>query len=1547
MTTELKIEELFATALDLEPERRSAFLDQSCHDDSLRKEIESLIEAYEKSGDFLDKPIVNDLKPSDPLIGRSLGDFIIREKIGEGGFGVVYKAEQITLAREAVIKVLHGKHSANKELIESFLDEARLASRLEHPYTAHVYAFGAESDGLMWIAMEMVHGTPLDILLKTQGPLQLEEFVPLLDKICEVVHTAHEYSTIHRDIKPANVMVIERAGKLLPKLLDFGIAKVLDQELAPDAKIRVSIAPDAPGVTTSEISAVQTVGIVGSPAYMAPELWSRSEIADARVDIYALGVLAYKTLTGNVPFEGSANDLYQAHLSSLVPPLGHSFPSALDKVIAKAMAKQPEDRYSTAIEFAATFREAAGFIEKRLRLTKDRAPYIGLKSFLPEDADIFFGREREIEILLNRLQSQPLLAVIGPSGAGKSSFVQAGAIPNLPATWRAITVRPGSTPLSTLASQLARENIDSVGLRTALESNSDSLRESLKSAATAFKCTFVLVVDQFEELFTLCKDPAERKLYAEGLARAALSIEDPVRVVLTLRDDFLMRAERLFGDRLARGLQLLNTPERDDLMRILTEPARLAGFEFEDRDLPQEIIDSVIEQQGALPLLAFTAARLWELRDPDCKQMQRKAYEEMGGVGGALAKHAESMMSEMTGEEKRLVREAFRHLVTSEGTRALLTRAELMQVIDSNEDTVIEKLIGARLITASEGEGGIERIEIIHEALLSSWPRLMKWRQEDEEGARLRDQLRTAAKQWEERGRVKGLLWRDEALTEYKLWRSRYPGKLTESEDAFGVASLSEALQNQRTRRVGAVALFMILLAGLLILIWQRQLTEQNARNALIEKERAEKIAEEYKRANELTEEQRQLAERNETEAKLQSDLAKQSTQQVERQLLEIFEDRGRQELLVDNPLLASVYLSEAYSKGVKTSSLRFILAESLRALDAQLVTINGHTKEVQSARFSPDGNLIVTSGRDKSVKVWDGASGGFVSEFDGNREGINHAAFSPDGTRIVMAGDDGTVKIWNRTGNRSLVSLDGHKAKVNSAEFSYDGSRIVTADGDGIARILDAEGGKLLISLNAHKGNARSVEFSRDGARVLTAGDDNAARIWDATSGRLLFSLDGHAEGVSEARFSSDGTRIVTASDDNTAKVWDATNGRLIVSLEGHKDGVNSASFNPDGSRVVTASNDYTVKLWNATSGKSVATFEGHKGKVLSAMLSPNGNRIVTASSDGTAKIWNATNDKLLSSFENSKLTAIHGGFSSEGTRIFTAGNDYVVKVLDGTGKKILLSLEGHTYNISTAEYSADGKRIVTASDDDTVIVWDATSGKKLVTLSGNRAAFSPDGSRTVTANSDKSAKVWDNASGKLLASFEGHTGGVNSARFSPDGTCIVTASNDRTAKVWRAGTRKLLVTLEGHSGAVTSAFFSPDGRQIVTASDDNTAKIWDAVSGRQLASLGGHKARVYSAEFSPDGALIITASKDKTAKIWDSSAGRLLASLDDHKSWVVSARFSPDGTRVATTSRDKVVKIWDVHPENRKPEDVSRLVKRLVPFRLDQSRLVPTGSK
>ncbi|MEW6733314.1 MAG: WD40 repeat domain-containing protein [Acidobacteriota bacterium] len=354
-----------------------------------------------------------------------------------------------------------------------------------------------------------------------------------------------------------------------------------------------------------------------------------------------------------------------------------------------------------------------------------------------------------------------------------------------------------------------------------------------------------------------------------------------------------------------------------------------------------------------------------------------------------------------------------------------------------------------------------------------------------------------------------------------------------------------------------------------------------------------------------------------------------------------------------------------------------------------------------------------------------------------------------------------------------------------------------------------------------------------------------------------------------------------------------------------GHTEGVSSAVFSRDGKRIVTASGDGSAKVWDAETGRLLVSLNGHIADVNSVAFSSDGKRIVTASADNTAKVWDTETGRLLVSLNGHKLFLISATFSADGKKILTASADTSAKVWDADTGRLLVSLDGHTYQVNSAVFSRDGKRIVTAS-------------------------------------SDGSAKVWDTETGRLLVSLNSHTKGVNSAVFSRDSKRVVTASNDGSAKVWDTETGRLLVSLDGHTKPLFSAVFNEDGKKILTVSEDQTSKIWDTESGKTLVSL---YPVFLSAIFSTDGKRILGTDGSYSAKVWDAENGRLLMSLDGHKSFVNSAVLSTNDKRLATANFDGEVKVWDVHLEDRSPQIIADLVNRLVPFRLEQGRLIPKG--
>ncbi|MBA2539348.1 MAG: PD40 domain-containing protein, partial [Deltaproteobacteria bacterium] len=1212
--------------------------------------------------------------------------------------------------------------------------------------------------------------------------------------------------------------------------------------------------------------------------------------------------------------------------------------------------------------------------DKEAAAAKEQAPYRGLAAFTPADAGMFFGREREAEAFLNRLRVSTLLAVVGASGAGKSSFVQAGVVPDLPAGWKTLTVRPGSTPIATLATQLAGWGVDVGNLRDAIATDPRVLGERVRAAAAAQGATLLLIADQFEEIFTLCHDRDERRQYGAAIATIARSAEDPVRVILTMRDDFLLRAEQLpaLRDRLGQGLELLAMPAPEDLRRILVEPARRHGYELEDAAMADEMIAQIVDQPGALPLLAFAAAKLWEVRDRHFHTLPRKAYEAMGGVGGALAQHAETTLATLPPDELFLVREAFRHLVTSEGTRAVLSRDELVQLLGEGPraEAVVEKMVGSRLLVAQEGEGNAEHIEVVHEALIRAWPRLVTWRQEDAEGARLRDQLRAAARQWEAKQRPRGHLWRAEQLTEYQLWRTRYRGRLTDLEEEFASAALADAARGRRLRRtllaVTAV-IAVIVIAGLLWLT-----------------DRARK--------------QRVLAE----EANVRAESA---LTEAQARMIGLYQELGRQELAAGRQLRALVYLAAAYGRGGDGAALASMLAQAARPVDAERAKISGHTDWVIGAVWA--GDQLITASKDGSMQWW---RAGSVERVVAHRGGV--IAMAARGNRLATSGADGTVTMWNgvkpahaiagRGEIRALAwSADG--ARLASAgkagqlhvddsdgraiasttlagplgvvELSPDGARVATGGKSGTLWIADAVRLQTSIKLE-HGAEIFGVSWSPDGKRIASAGADGRAIVWDATTGKRLVTLAGHALRVNAVAWSSDGTRVMTSSKDATARVWDSRDGRQVLVLAGHSEEVNGSAFSPDGATIVTASDDRTARSWDARTGAALMTFEGHTGGVMVAAFSPDGARLATSSYDHSARVWDARAGARRAVFI-AERGEVHAAAFVTGDRVAiggSAGETAIWNPKSGERKQ----LAGAKGDVTIVTVSVDG-RALTAADDGTGLVWDgagvlrgtasesgtpiraaawsrdgmtiaiggANGSVRLVRGDGTQflpkqaaitaLAFGPD---QLAIGTIENAALYTTASAPPIALRE-HTGAVTSLAWSPDGAKLVTTSADRSARIWNAR-GALLVTLRGHTNAVVGAAWSPDGEHIVTSSWDRTAKLWRATDGELLASLDRHTDWVMQAAFTPDGGRAVTASHDGAAMLWDLPGGKLLATFA-HRDEVNTIAISADGARALTTSQDGTVMVWDIAADRRSRAEIEELVRCRVPFRLDGDKLIP----
>ncbi|MGE5138792.1 MAG: BTAD domain-containing putative transcriptional regulator, partial [Rudaea sp.] len=1193
-------------------------------------------------------------------------------------------------------------------------------------------------------------------------------------------------------------------------------------------------------------------------------------------------------------------------------------------------------------------------------------PFKGLSYFEEKDADLFFGREQLTAQMIGRLRDYPLLAVVlGASGSGKSSIVRAGLIaalkrgavladgtlpPDGSPEWPTHILTPTTHPLQALAVSLTRDSESVTATATLLDDlarDPRSLhlyikRHVARARPASRQIRHLLVVDQFEELFTLCQDEYEREAFIDNLLMAAdPGLDGRTTVVIAIRADFyshLAQYENL-REAVSKHQEFIGPMSPDELRRAIEGPALEGGWEFEP-GLVDLILRDVGDEPGALPLLSHALLETWKRRSG--RTLTLKGYNDAGGVRGAIAQTAELVYQALTPEQQAIAHNIFMRLTElGEGTEDTRRRAAIDELISRPEEgasvrAVLTTLADARLITLGEGTA-----EVAHEALIREWPALREWLGQDREGLVLHRRLTLAAQEWELLEREAGALYRGARLAQINEWASTHPERLNEMERAFLLASTrqeeqeeaereaqrrrelvvarqmadtAQKLADTETRRageqtrmaarlrrralaLGGAFLLAVVLAGIALLLGDQARTSAKTAEA---NSRAASVA----RAEALT--QQRLATSRELAAASASNLSV---------------DPERSVLLALQAVDVTFSVDKTWTREAEEALHRAVQSSRV------VLTLSGHTDSVISASFSPDGRRIATASSDKTAEIWDATTGHELLTLQGHRADVNTANFSPDGKLIVTSSDDHTSKVWDAATGQELYTLKGHTDAVSSAIFSPDGRKLATGSLDKTARLWDAATGAELLTLQGHTDGIRSIAFSPDGTRLGTASLDGTARVWDTTTGQELLTFSGHMDGVLGIAWSPDGKRLATASADDTAKIWDAGTGAQVTSFTSHMNVVQGIAFSPDGTRVATSSYDGTAREWDAGTGKELFALRGHTKAVYGIAFSPDGARLVTASDDHTARVWDAGPDKELVALSGHKGNVFDVAISPDGSRLATAGFDKTARVWDVLSGRLLLTLSGHTGQVLAVAYSPDGKRLATASNDVTAKVWDAATGQELLTLAGHTKAvgsgpftglldvqFSPDGTRIATAGADGTARIWDALTGQLLRTLPGQGVRLNAVAYSRDGTRLATGSDewDDAARVWDFSSGQLLQTFSGHTDRVWGVAFSPDGEHLATSSTDSTVGIWSLATGRRVLTLRGHTSTVIGVAYRPDGKQLASGGVDGTIRLWDPSTGKELLTLSSTGDPITRIAYSPNGAELAAASGDGNARVF-----------------------------------
>jgi WD40 repeat protein len=1452
------------------------------------------------------------------------GPYRILELLGQGGMGLVHRAHDTRHDRMVALKRLPVS-GAEEDFRARFRRESRIVANLRHPNVIPVNDFG-EIDGQLFLDMMLVEGTDLRRAMGA-GTLDLDRTIQVLAQVAAALDAAHADGLIHRDVKPSNIL-IDNDGHAY--LADFGIAR----EASGDATVLTGSGQ-----------------VIGSWDYMAPERWSGGPV-DGRADQYSLACVLFECLTGRLPHPAvDPAAKVAAHL--LRPPPAPSvfaptITPALDAVVLHGLAKDPARRFPTSTELMTAARSAAYTGQTRraasptrpgpsreadqgrlvraiMRSTAVRkppapqgprptCPYPGLRGFGSADADWFHGRAPVVTDLLVRLAEQldtgEPVVLIGASGAGKSSVLRAGLLPALATAdapeqraWPQIVLTPGPDPIGSLATALAsrtrivaaewvrviRETPARFGALCARAMGEDPVRP-------------VIVVDQFEELFTHGTAEADRLAFATALANAR-----PALVVLAIRADLVERCIEL-----TPLLPALNSPvllgpmDAVALRQAILQPARDAGMEIEPGLAERLIADLGVRGEagydpGSLPRLAHALRETWN--HGDGRTLTLGAYRYAGGIDGAVARTAEQIYAQLDPAARHALRTMLLRLVTVFDDGAVARRRvdphEL--VAATGHFPVLDRLIAARLVTVDESGA-----RLAHEALLSAWPRLRDWIEEDRAGLSQYRRFTEAVRAWtESRGHADDL-YRGVRLATLNAWLESAGDRVRlhpAERDFLARSNAAEQAGAQATRRrtrrlrVLVVSLSMLLVVASVAVfvatrLRQDALTQQANAEAAGQLDLSRQLAAESTLAKGV--DPRRVA--------LTALGAWQAGQTVEARsaLITADEDSYRGQLTGHKSAATAMAVSQDgriavtggrdgtlriwdvphrrqlavlagggqwYHSVSMSDDGRFMSAVELQHNTVSLWDLSTRTKiftpaeAAISTAVSPDGRMFAASVAG-GVQVWDTHSFAPVARLPVSA--TLNMAFSPDGGEIAVAVAN-TVEVYRLSDGTKIATLTGSPRQtklspgtvdtstVTSMDFDKSGDMLASSSPDGAVRLWNTGNWTQTRVLNMPEQSVTdAVLLSPDGRLVVAGGTGADLEIWDTETGDLVQGLvpPNHAAFFALA-LTGDGHTLLSTTDSGPVIVWSL--GRDLLDSE---DGaVTGVSFQPGGRLLATVTGNGSIRLWNATTGDLVRKLAVQPGAVLSVAFSRDGSELATGDENGNLVIWNPATGAELRRYTRPGTRLQNIAFSPDDQMIAIAGE----------------SPPG-----GTADHN---EVLLLRAPDLSLLARHATAREPTNNLPNQQelsnapdaVAFSPDGHTLAIATSGGRIGLWNMTDTSApWTTLQGHDGIAIDVAYSPDGTILASAGSDRLVRLWRVSDGQQIGTLAQDS-AVRRVAFSPDGTTLATAAEDTVLRIWNVHTRQPIAQLDGHSDNLNDAEFDTSGQYVASASADGTARIWD----------------------------------------------------------------------------
>ncbi len=1226
--------------------------------------------------------------------------------------------------------------------------------------------------------------------------------------------------------------------------------------------------------------------------------------------------------------------------------------------------------------------------------TPGEPPYRGLQVFEEHDAPLFFGREEIVAGLVRQLRAARFLALIGASGSGKSSILRAGLIPALreeKSAWRVLLLTPTAHPLEALAGAIEPDGSPGrlAALVDDLRADPRSLAVVLRAdsgGATSARGRLLVAVDQLEEVFTLCRDEAERSAFLAALVHASGLDDGPAdtppdsdraTVLVTLRADFYaaLAPYAPIREAAATSQTYVGAMSIDELRRAIEEPARRGGWEFTP-GLVDLLLRDVGDEPGALPLLSHALLETWQRRRG--ATMTLRSYSESGGVKGAIARTADRVYeTELSDPQRRIARDIFVRLTElGEGAQDTRRRARLSELTPGDGDqargvrAVIGALAEARLVTVGE-----DTVEVAHEALIREWPTLREWLSADRESLRLHRRLTEATAEWEISGFDDSMLFRGARLAQARE-STDYKGLLNELEQRFLDASISlaereegerEAARQREVEAAQALAAAQglraeeaarsakglrqraLLLAGALVVVGLLAgtafvLAQQSAANASLASQSAQEARDNAALADQRAQEARDNAALADQRAQEAHDSAALAQQQATEAFAERMGAVATQVLLSGRePELAALLAMNGLRAGY-TPQADATLQRAGRQRSSEVFQ---HDASVDSVAVTPDGKTMITVSAGMTL-VWDVDSGTRTQTLAAPLGSANYGSYSyvelsSDGGTMLVSGYDGPGAIYRLSGQPAVAEPIAVDCPALTAET---GIRAISGDGRVLATYLTgaaagADTDDVLVVTMPDCAPIRPTfqlpglndpALNEDGTLLTGSLSSNSVMtLVDVATGQVKSTFGADVGVFWHSAFSPDGNRIVVGNFDGTAHMFDVQTGNLLQTYRGHGDGVEHAVLSQDGTKLLTSSIDHTARLWDASTATELRRFV-HGDWVRQAVFSADGKDVFTASADGTARSWSADAVEEFT-FRASDAEVSGLAFSPDGGLVASAAGDGF-QLFDLA--RSITAVGSQNPGSRLVAFSPDGHSLLVGSSYGTSL-WSVDTGALIRRLSQSDfagdvavASLGPDGMVALGADPaiGNSLLVWDTRTGDYL-----HSIGVETGVLSADGSRVTGWAPGRLG-VYDVLTGDALMTvgLGETEGSPIDVAFTPDGLRIVSGDHDNVVRVRDAATGDVLLELTGHASAVRQVRVSSDGHLALSASDDGSARLWDLDSGELLRTFPGHDGRpLTSIAIAPDGQSVALGSSDGTVIVSSVSLEALAADVCARLTRDL----------------